>query len=398
MKLLIVGHTAHFKKQGQIVGWGPTVREIDWLARAFDSVIHLACLHPGNPPSSAVPYESDRIHFVGVPPAGGLTLRSKFRAVLIAPYYIQSILKQLPKADVIQIRTPGILGLYGLLLVSLFSNQPRWVKYAGNWMETGSTPLSFRIQRGWLARGLSRGPVVINGHWPDQRNFIFSFLNPSLNLPEIHQAKQNTASKQLTYPIKLVFAGRLEANKRPMTAIEVVRKLREHIPIHLDIFGDGPERPRCQKKVTEYNLQEQICFHGWTTQDAVKTYLCQAHFILHPSLSEGWPKILSEGMAFGAVPVASNISSIPQVLNEFQCGFALPPSEPDAFTEAILETCSNPQQWKQLSLAGQAAAPRFTYEKYLVELDRMFKQYYQFSPMNQQYIEILRDKFKETIT
>jgi hypothetical protein len=47
MQLLVIGHTAHYERDGQIVGWGPTVREICWLAKAFDRVTHLACLHSG---------------------------------------------------------------------------------------------------------------------------------------------------------------------------------------------------------------------------------------------------------------------------------------------------------------------------------------------------------------
>ena len=43
----------------------------------------------------------------------------------------------------------------------------------------------------------------------------------------------------------------------------------------------------------------------------------QAYLMLFPSESEGWPKVLSEGKAYGVVPVTSDVSSIPQYLREF---------------------------------------------------------------------------------
>jgi hypothetical protein len=42
MRLLIISHTPHYHRDGEIVGWGATVREIDHLAALFESVVHIA--------------------------------------------------------------------------------------------------------------------------------------------------------------------------------------------------------------------------------------------------------------------------------------------------------------------------------------------------------------------
>ena len=44
-KLLIISHTPHFRRGKTIVGWGATVREIRYLAKAFDSICHIAPVH-----------------------------------------------------------------------------------------------------------------------------------------------------------------------------------------------------------------------------------------------------------------------------------------------------------------------------------------------------------------
>ena len=61
MNLLIVSNMAHYFRDGQLVGHGTTALEISYLAQLFDEIRHIACLHPVEPPLSALPYRSDRI-------------------------------------------------------------------------------------------------------------------------------------------------------------------------------------------------------------------------------------------------------------------------------------------------------------------------------------------------
>ncbi len=50
-------------------------------------------------------------------------------------------------------------------------------------------------------------------------------------------------------------------------------------------------------------------------------------------LSEGWPKILSEAMMFGVVPLASDISSIPQIFSSTGTGIAISPIDVNIYKE-----------------------------------------------------------------
>ena len=43
MKLAIISHTEHYKtKAGTIVGWSPTVNEVNHLLEIFDEIYHVA--------------------------------------------------------------------------------------------------------------------------------------------------------------------------------------------------------------------------------------------------------------------------------------------------------------------------------------------------------------------
>jgi glycosyltransferase involved in cell wall biosynthesis len=399
MHLLVVSDTSHYERDGQIVGWGPAVQEISWLARAFDQVTHLACLRRGPAPESFTPYDAglaSRIRFVFLPRAGGLSVREKSRVILYGPGYARAILKALPEADVVHIRCPSSLGMYGMVLVSLFGRAKRWSKYGGNWGEQGLGPLSFAFQRWWLGKGLTRGPVTMNGRWPDQPDFCFTFDNPSLTLGDIRSARVSAREKTLEKPIRLIFVGRVVAAKGMGVLLEIVRQLLLDDPdvpslqLSLDILGDGHERAHFERLSKEMGLGGVVRFHGWVSQGRVHDFLARSHLLLLPSQTEGWPKVLSEAMAYGVVPITSQVSDIPRTLADVGTGVALPPNDVQGYVRAIRAIIQDPSGWQQSVRAGLGAASRFTYERYLVRLDEMFKTFYGSSPFDHRVLAPIR--------
>lgn len=392
MRLLIVSHTAHSWGEGGVLGWGPTVREVDFLAQAFDSVTHLACLHPAPPPPSALPYRSGKVRFVAVPPAGGSRLREKLRALLSLPVYGRAVASLLPAADVVHVRAPHALAFAALVLLALDRGKPRWVKYGGSWAPGEARTAGFALQRAWLKAGLSSGPVTVNGRWPDQPAHVFSLDNPCLSLAEVRAARPAALRKRLERPLRLVFAGRLEQAKGAQVALEALARLSARGEARLDVLGDGPERGRLERQSEALRSAGRVTFHGWVSPEQVHEFLAQAHFLLHPSAREGWPKALGEAMAHGAVPVAGAVSAIPQVLEESGAGLAYPPGEAAGFAEGIAALAGDAQRWKAMSLAGVAAAPRFTYERYLVALDGVLAACYGSSPLDPAAVRLCRER------
>ncbi|MGB4322708.1 MAG: glycosyltransferase, partial [Anaerolineaceae bacterium] len=99
----------------------------------------------------------------------------------------------------------------------------------------------------------------------------------------------------------------------------------------------------------------------------------RASMILLPSTaSEGWPKVLSEAMAYGVVPLASDVSSIPQIFKETGAGHAFPAEETQLFVDQILQYTQDRSSWKEASKIAVEAADRFTYETYLEAVKKLF--------------------------
>lgn len=375
MKMLIVSHTPHRKRGSQFFGWGPTVREIDHLANLFE-IVHIAPLHDELPLDSDLPYSSERVKVLPVRPAGGNSWQGKTSVLKQMPNYLLTIYKELPKSDVVHVRCPANIGLMAIVLLAFLRHPKyRWVKYAGNWRPDGKEAWSYTFQRWWLNKGFHRGIVTINGRWDGQPKHVYSFLNPCLTQEEVEIARVIASSKELTAPYRLLFVGRVESAKGVGRLLRIVKELTKRgIPLKVDIVGDGLERKEFEIWARENDLASIVTFHGWKPKPALAEFYSQSHFLVFPSsASEGWPKVLSEGMAYGVVPIAGAVSSIPQILSETGAGLSFPPDDINAFVQAIIDYIANPERWRKASCAAVAAAPLFTYEHYLEMVKWMFR-------------------------
>jgi len=268
------------------------------------------------------------------------------------------------------VRCPANISLLALLLLTI-KRQPthRWIKYAGNWNPAGSEPLSYRLQRWWLTRNLVRGFVTVNGHWPTQPPHIRTFMNPCLTESELAEARSAAESKVLTEPIRLLFVGRVEEAKGIGVVVEVAAELdKQGVRFSLDILGDGPARARYEGWSAAHGLTEIVHWHGWKARPKLISYYGSAHLLLAPSSTEGWPKTIGEGMAYGVVPLASDISTIPEALKKAGTGMALSRGNAAAYFKAITDYLSDRERWHRESRAAVSAARVFTYNHYLDEV------------------------------
>ncbi len=368
-RLLVISHTAHYVRDGRTVGWGPTVRELSNLARLFEELVHVAPLHAGPAPESALPYEAQNLRHIPVRPSGGTTLASKLGVLRAWAGYVGLILPELRRCDVVHVRCPANISLVAIMLLSALRNpRVRWIKYAGNWQPRSRESLSYSLQRWLLRRDVARAVVTVNGTWPNQASHVHPFLNPCLTAEELEEGARAGSAKRLSAPLRMLFVGRLEDSKGCVRAVDILEGLvRRGVDARLDLVGDGPERRVLESRIEGFGPGDRVRILGWVSRPRVNELYARAHILLFPSSSsEGWPKVLGEGMAYGVVPVAGSVSCIAQYLESFHVGRAIEPFDREGFVEAIAGYVSEPSRWVAESRRAVEAARRFTYGNYVV--------------------------------
>lgn len=373
-RLVMISDTPHNRDDGVIVGWEPTVREVDELSRFFAEVVHVAPLDEGPAPRISRAYGSPRVRLRGLAPAGGETLRDKVQVLARYPQWAKIILEETRDRDsVIHVRGPSNVQMLALVLLLVTRRKVPWAKYAGNWKADTQEAWSYRLQHWWVERGLHGGITTINGRWPDQPSHCRTFFNPTFTDDELAGAQAVAATKTLTAPVRLLLVGRLHRVKGVDRAMEITVRLRDlgH-DVHLDIAGDGPEADALKERCVELGAQDVTTFHGWMSREELGPLYAAAHFFVLPTTWEGFAKVLAEAMAHGAVTIAGAVASIPQAFDELGAGVALPPLDIDAWVDTIGGLISDPDRWAEASAAGPRAASRCSYRSYIDDVADLF--------------------------
>ena len=315
MRLVVISHTGHFlNKQQQPCGWIPTVRELDFLAQYFSSIVHVAVLHNQTErlPKGVAPYQSPNVQFVPIPFFGGPGIKGKWSIIKNLPRILRTALTAVREGDIFQFRAPTSIGVFLIPALTLFSPKKGWYKYAGNWVQPNK-PLSYRLQK-WLLQHGQKRSVTINGKWEGQPAHVFSFENPCLTAADQQLGQLALQHKSYGEGLTACFVGRLEATKGVNRIIAALPALYKKGVRAMHFVGDGPGRATYEQAAQQSPVS--CTFHGFLSREATFNIYQASHLNLLPSDSEGFPKVIAEGANFGCVPVVSAVSAIPQYVND----------------------------------------------------------------------------------
>lgn len=312
MKLAIISHTEHYKTiDGTVVGWSPTVNEINHLLNVFDTIYHLAMLYDEEPSQSVMAYNSNQIKFIPLKPSGGSTFLNKLGVILSAPSTLIKVAKILRQVDYFQLRTPTGIGVYLIPYLTFFTKKKGWYKYAGNWNQK-QPPLGYRFQRGMLK--YQKRHVTINGTWPNQPEHCITFENPCLTKSDLELGNKIRQNKSIDGLLSLCYVGRIETPKGVGRIIEAISSLspdeKKRIAV-VHLVGDGVELGFFKKLSNMSGVAFK--FHGYLSRTEVFEIYKQCQVFMMPTTaSEGFPKVIAEAMNLGCLPIVSNISAISQ--------------------------------------------------------------------------------------
>jgi len=366
MKLAIISHTEHYiDSDGQIRGWGPTIREINHLAPHFEKIFHVAWLHKGVPPPSSLRYTSDNIEFIPIPPSGGNNFIAKLSVLQTMPEVLKTVTKVISQVDYFQLRLPTGFGNYLLPWLSIFRPKAKlWVKYAGNWAQKNPPP-GYAFQKWFLKNNFLKCNVTINGRWANQPEHCLSFENPCITEDERVEGKKALKSKNYNGMLDFVFVGSLTEAKGVGLIIAAFKQLKNDPRVGiLRLVGDGPERGKYEKVASESGLNCR--FYGFLPREEVNKVLSLSHVLLLPSASEGFPKVIAEGANYGCIPIVSDVSSIPQYVKDKFNGFVISSLDTEGLVQSIRELLETDELvLKKIACNAYNMGEKFTYSYYL---------------------------------
>jgi glycosyltransferase involved in cell wall biosynthesis len=149
-------------------------------------------------------------------------------------------------------------------------------------------------------------------------------------------------------------AARLIERKKVHVLIEAFAAFRREVPdARLVVIGDGPERPRLEKRVAELGASQAVHFTGHVSHREVVNRIAESHVFVLPSVRESLGTVYFEAMSQG-VPVVGTVGEgIADFIADGEDGFLVPPNAPEPLVRVMRALHKSTDLWDRVSAAGR---------------------------------------------
>ena len=169
----------------------------------------------------------------------------------------------------------------------------------------------------------------------------------------------------------VLFVGPLVRRKSPETLIRAMPAVREHHPNAVGVFvGGGDHLDAAKAAADSLGVKKLVRFTGFVPEEQLLAAYRSGAVLAVPSVSEGLPTTIIEGM-FHELPVVA--TDLDPIRDWFGGHAELVPSEPSAFSDAITDLLDNRQKAERMGQAGaDMVRSRLTWDRVSEEVMRVY--------------------------
>jgi L-malate glycosyltransferase len=162
----------------------------------------------------------------------------------------------------------------------------------------------------------------------------------------------------------VLFTGRLWARKGLFDLINSAKIVKSRIPdIKYVICGTGPLLQKLKEQVRNLELESQVQFMGRVSSEKLLDTYQHATIQVVPSIYEGLPTVILEGMSCGLPLIATDIGGNRDIIEHGKNGLLIPPASPTSIADTIVELWTNNDLRKDLGKnARETILKKFTWD------------------------------------
>ena len=374
MKLLVISSAPVVELDGKLHLYAPYEKEMQLWAKHANSIQFCCPIWKEDKKLLIAPISFETTPTIELKEFDITSFSNMLRAIPSAFVDLIRIFEAMKKADHIHLRCPGNMALLAAVVQIFFPKKVKTAKYAGNWDPKARQPFTYKLQRWILSNTIltKNIQVLVYGDWENQTKNIKPFFTATYSESEILNANFRIQNKDQE-SIKFLFVGTLSRGKQPLYAIQIVEELfKKGKNVTLDLFGDGAMKSEIETYIRNNDLESIIQLKGNQSKDAILTAYQNSHFLILPSKSEGWPKVVAEAMFWGCVPIASPVSCVPFMMGNGSRGIVLKEQLHNDVSQ-IRNVLNNQEVYKKMALDGQTWSRQFTTDKFEAEISKLLR-------------------------
>ena len=166
--------------------------------------------------------------------------------------------------------------------------------------------------------------------------------------------------------VKILFVGRLDAQKDPLTLLQSAYEVIQNEPeTCFTLVGDGELYRDCKDFIKNTNLENNVFLAGW--QDDVAEYYQTHHIFAASSIYEAFGLMFVEAGYYKLAVAATNVEGVPEVVEDNVTGLLSPPRDPHLLAQNILYLIRNKEQRKYMGENGYRRVTSLFSSKQMIE-------------------------------
>jgi glycosyltransferase involved in cell wall biosynthesis len=235
---------------------------------------------------------------------------------------------------------------------------------------------TYRHHSLWLPYSINKADHIIAVSQCTKEDIIRCYGVPSQKISVIYLAADDQIQKEckpLSEKVRkkynlpkdyALYVGTIEPRKNIPFMLEgfALAKKRYKFPHKLVIAGaKGWKYEKVYETLEKYQLHNEVIFTGYVEDEDLPSIYKNADVFLFPSRYEGFGIPVLEAMQCGVAVIASNVSSLPEIVGK--AGRLVSLKNIEEFIDSIGELLTNETKRKEYEEAGKFQAQLFSWKK-----------------------------------
>jgi glycosyltransferase involved in cell wall biosynthesis len=209
--------------------------------------------------------------------------------------------------------------------------------------------------------------------------FIAEAVRPDFARTPIHHLYNGVempAAKAYVHGSTLLFAGRLEHVKGVHVLLRAMPLVLTAAPAtRLVIVGDGAARADLTRSAADLGVDHAVSFRGRLTPDQLLPEYERATAVVVPSVwPENLPTAALAALGVGRPLVGSAVGGLPELIDHRRSGLVVPPDDPRALANALLELLLEPDTARSMAAAARDKAGDFEISTFISRLTSHYQE------------------------
>ena len=164
--------------------------------------------------------------------------------------------------------------------------------------------------------------------------------------------------------------GRLRSEKGQRTILAALPRVLQDVPAaKLLVVGDGPDRGALERLAAELGVAANVRWTGHVAPERVPELYTAMDVLAVPSRYEAFGLVAAEAMAMSLPVVGTATAGLSEVIVPGETGLLVPPEDPFALANAVLELLREPARARAMGERGsERAGACFSRERYEREI------------------------------